>query len=215
MNDDSRVAWRRGLAGAALLGLFAVIGAGTLAITERLTRERIAEREQAHALDTLNEVVAPERYDNDLLDDAITVLGPELLGTTAPVTVYRAWRAGQPVAAILMPVAPDGYSGPIRLMVGINVDGSISGVRVVAHRETPGLGDGIEIGKSDWILQFAGRSIDNPEAWQVSGGGAAFDSLSGATVTSRAVVEAVRDALLYFEAHRDEIFNVPADSTAR
>lgn len=211
MDAVSRAAWKRAFAGAALLALFAVIGAGTLALTEWLTRERIAARERVYALETLNAVLAAARYDNDLMKDLITVREPELLGTPAPVPIYRARRNGRPVAAILLPVAPDGYSGPIRLMVGINVDGSVSGVRVTAHRETPGLGDGIEIGKSDWIRQFTDRSVSDVDEWAVARDGGEFDQLSGATVTSRAVVEAVRDALLYFDSHREQIFAAPTE----
>lgn len=204
-------AWRRAFAGAALLGLFAATGAAILAVTEHLTRERIAEQRQAYELENLQAVVDAGAYDNDLLADVVTVRDRELLGTDAPVAVHRARRNGRPVAIVLLPVAPDGYSGPVRLMVGIRADGTLSGVRVIAHRETPGLGDAIEIGKSDWIRQFTGRSLGEPEQWQVRRDGGEVDQLSGATVTSRAVVEAVRNALLYFDAHREQLFAAPPD----
>jgi electron transport complex protein RnfG len=124
------------------------------------------------------------------------------------VTVYRARLHGEPVALVIAAVAPDGYSGTIRLLVGINVDGSLSGVRVVAHRETPGLGDAIEEERSDWILGFTGKSLQNPplQKWAVKKDGGAFDQLTGATITPRAVVKAVRQALLYYRDQKDALF---------
>ncbi|CAN5116684.1 electron transport complex subunit RsxG [soil metagenome] len=209
---DAEPTWRRAFAGAGLLALFAIIAVGLLAVAERLARDRIDSRERVHALETLHAVISPSRYDNDLLEDRITVRDRELLGTEAPVPIYRARRNGQPVAAILLPVAPDGYSGPIRLMVGINADGSVAAVRVIAHSETPGLGDGIELARSNWIRQFTGRALDDPDEWAVSRDGGNIDQLTGATVTSRAVVEAVRDALLYFQKHREQIFSASSAS---
>ena len=105
---------------------------------------------------------AARSYDNDLLQDVVTVRDAERLGTDEPLPVYRARQAGQPVAAILTVVAPDGYAGSIRLLVGIDADGHLLGVRVVAHRETPGLGDAIDERKSTWIDGFKGRSLGDP-----------------------------------------------------
>ena len=141
----------------------------------------------------------------------LTGTGPHLrnaLGTQQAVPVYRAFRNGEPVAALLTPVAPNGYSGEIRLLVGIYADGRVAGVRVLGHKETPGLGDAIEIERSDWITSFAGRSLGNPplEDWKVKRDGGVFDQFTGATITPRAVVQAVRKTLLYFERHRDELF---------
>ncbi|HEX6928013.1 MAG TPA: RnfABCDGE type electron transport complex subunit G, partial [Gammaproteobacteria bacterium] len=138
----------------------------------------------------------------------ITVTNPELLGTPVPVTVYRAYKDGEPVAALFTSVAPDGYSGPIYLLVGIHADGRIAGVRVLGHKETPGLGDPIEIERSDWITGFDGRSLGDPppQQWDVERYGGVFDQFTGATITPRAVVRAVRNTLLYFERHREEIF---------
>src|SRR5690606_4959952 len=120
-----------------------------------------------------------------------------MLGTTQPVTVYRAFRGGEPVAALFNSVAPDGYSGEIRLLVGVRVDGSLSGVRVLSHKETPGLGDPIEVRHSDWITRFSGLSLENPpfERWKVRRDGGDFDQFTGATITPRAVVKATRNTL--------------------
>ena len=113
-----------------------------------------------------------------------------------------------PVAVVLALIAPDGYGGPIKLLVGINADGSLAGVRVVNHHETPGLGDAIDTRRSNWILGFTGRSLGDPSPaqWAVRKDGGVFDQFTGATITPRAVVKAVKRALVYFEAHRDTLF---------
>jgi electron transport complex protein RnfG len=131
-----------------------------------------------------------------------------LLGTAEPIDAFVVSDDGRPVAAILAPVAPDGYNGAIHLLVGLTADGTITGVRVLSHSETPGLGDRIERAKSDWILQFDGKSLAKPppEKWAVVKDGGVFDALTGATITPRAVVKALRNTLLYFERHRDELF---------
>ena len=193
---------------ASLLALFAVAGTSLVALTHEATKERIAANERAALLRSLHSLIPPARHDNDLFTDITEVSDPELLGTPAPVTVYRARRGGEPVAAVLTPVAPDGYSGRIILLVAINHDGTLAGVRVVSHRETPGLGDAVEEERSDWIHSFAGKSLNNPSAkgWKVKRDGGIFDQFTGATVTPRAVVEAVYHALQYFNRHRDALF---------
>jgi Na+-translocating ferredoxin:NAD+ oxidoreductase subunit G len=193
---------------ALLLGLFAVAGTGLVAYTHEATRDRIAANERDALLRSLHAVVDPARHDNDIFLDVTHVTAPTLLGTREPVAVYRARLAGEPVAAVLASVAPDGYSGTIRLLVAVNYDGTVGGVRVLAHRETPGLGDQIEESRSDWILRFAGRSLTDPAEvrWRVRKDGGVFDQFTGATITPRAVVQAIRHTLLYFEAHRDELF---------
>lgn len=196
---------------AVLLGLFAVLGTGLVALTFDNTHERIAANERAALLRNLHVLIPPERHDNDLFNDVIEVTAPDLLGSAAPVAVYRARKDGWPVALVIAATAPDGYSGPIRLLVGINADGTLAGVRVVNHRETPGLGDAIEASRSDWILGFDGRSLgDPPEAqWAVRRDGGYFDQFTGATITPRAVVKAVKKALLYFQRHSQRLFAEP------
>ncbi len=196
---------------AAVLLLFAVIGTLLVALTFEGTREQIAANEREALLRKLNVLVPPERYDNAIFEDTKQVSNDHLLGSTEPVTVYRARRNGEPVAVVMAPVAPDGYSGSIRLLVGINLDGSLSGVRTLAHRETPGLGDKIEVERSDWILGFDGKSLGNPplEAWQVRRDGGAFDQFTGATITPRAMVKAVRNSLIYYRDNREALFAGP------
>ena len=194
---------------ALLLLLFAAIGTGLVAFTYEQTKERIEQNERAAVLRSLRTLVPPEAHDNDLLVDTITVRDRALLGTDGPVTVYRARLNHQPMAVVLTPVAPDGYNGTIKLLVGIYYhDNALSGVRVVSHRETPGLGDDIDQDRSDWILGFNGRSLSNPapEAWKVRRDGGVFDQFTGATISPRAVVKAVHNSLSYFSAHRDQLF---------
>lgn len=199
---------------AGILVAFAACGALLVALTWRTTEERIAANERAFLLRSLDDVLPEGAYDNAVHEDAITVSDPALLGSAAPVAVYRARLGGRPAGVVITPVAPAGYSGPIRLMVGILADGTISGVRVVAHRETPGLGDKIEVERNDWILDFNGRSIGHPplERWAVRRDHGEFDQFTGATITARAVVSAVRDALLYFQSNRDGLFAAPTDA---
>jgi electron transport complex protein RnfG len=193
---------------AAVLGLFAVLGMGLVALVHNGTAERIAANERAVLLRTLETLVPAENFDNDILADTVTVRD-FTLGTEQPVTVYRARRHGRPVAAVLSPVAPDGYNGAIRLLAAIRADGTLAGVRVIGHRETPGLGDFIDADKSGWILGFDGRSLNDPpeSRWKVKRDGGDFDQFAGATITPRAVVKAVYKALVFFERHKARLFD--------
>jgi electron transport complex protein RnfG len=197
---------------ALLLGLFAIIGTAMVAMIHDATAERIAANHRAFLLKSLHILVPPEQHDNDLFTDVITVTNQELLGSKKPVRVYRARRNEKPVTAIINAVAPDGYSGSIELLVAIRYDGSLAGVRVVKHKETPGLGDSIEASRSDWILGFDDRSLTNPEkkGWAVKRDGGIFDQFTGATISPRAIVNAVYRSLLYFDTHKDELFDKPS-----
>jgi electron transport complex protein RnfG len=191
------------------LALVAFTGLATLALAgfHAATRERIEAQARAAELRTLA-VLLPDGYDNDPLADRIAI-GPEpALGLRSAREAWRARRGGAPLGVVLPVVAPDGYSGDIEMRVGIANDGRIVGVRVVAHRETPGLGDPIEAAKSDWIEGFRGRFLGEPpvERWTVRKDGGEFDQFAGATITPRAVVVAVRKALDYHAAHRDELY---------
>ena len=198
---------------ALLLWLFAVAGTALVAFTFEGTKERIAENERQALLRSLNALIPATEYDNDVYQDTTTAFDPLRLGAKQPVTVYRARKGGEPVAAAILSQAPDGYSGTIRLLVAVRVDGTLGGVRVLAHRETPGLGDGIEAERSDWIQAFVGRSLGNPAEgkWKVRKDGGAFDQFTGATITPRAVVRAVYNTLVYFRDHRDELFAAPTE----
>lgn len=199
-------------ASAAVLTAFAVAAALLLAGTWSVTHERIADNERRARLAALNELVPATAYDNNLFTDTVTLTAPDALGIAEPVTVYRAYRQGEPVAALFTIVAPDGYSGSIKMLLGVWADGRVAGVRVLAHKETPGLGDKIELARSNWILSFNGKSIGQPplEAWAVKADDGVFDQFTGATITPRAVVNAVKRTLLYFDQHRDQFFAQPA-----
>jgi electron transport complex protein RnfG len=191
------------------LWLFAVAGTTLVAFTEYSTSAAIVENERQTLLRNLYALLPRDRLDNDIATDTLLLPASTLLGTDEHSTVYRARLLGEPVAAIFNSIAPDGYNGKIHLLVGIYVDGSLAGVRVVKHAETPGLGDAIEIRKSPWIDGFAGKSLINPgqNRWRVKRDGGNFDQFTGATITPRAVVTAVRNTLLYYQQNTDMIFN--------
>lgn len=203
------------LTAAGLLALLAAAGTALLAGTWWLTHEHIAAEERRVVLRQLQQLVPASEYDNALQDDRITIVDAEAFATETPVVVWRARRGDEPVAAVMRVSAPGGYNGPIELLIGIDADGRLRGVRVTRHRETPGLGDAIEAERSDWIRQFRGRAIGNPplDQWRVRADGGSFDQLTGATITPRAVVAGVRRALVYFENHRDTLFNRPSEAT--
>jgi electron transport complex protein RnfG len=187
--------------------MFAVFGTGLVAFTHQVTKDQIAENERQALLKSLSAMVPAESIDNDIVNDKIEVAEPEVLGGET-TTVYRGRKGGAPVAAVFTSIAPDGYSGQIKLLVAIKADGSLAGVRVVAHKETPGLGDKVEIEKDDWILSFDGKSLTNPplDQWAVKRDGGIFDQFTGATITPRAIVNATKRTLLYYKEHRAEVF---------
>lgn len=175
-------------------------------------RAPITRNEAAQVMKSLRTVLPPESFDNEPHLDRILVSSPELPGSDEPLPVYRARLRGEPVAVVMTVVARHGYMGPITLLVAISVEGRIHAVRALTHSETTGLGDRIDRSRSDWIEIFNGRSLSDPtpERWKVRRDGGDFDQLTGATITSRAVVAAVHDAMSYFERHREEIFSSPA-----
>jgi electron transport complex protein RnfG len=202
---------RRAARAVAVLVAASVVAVGLVAIVHDLAEPRIEASRQAQRLAQLTAVLGNVAYDNDPLTDTLAVRDPELLGTDETLTAHRVRLGGRTLAVLLGAVAPDGYSGAIRLLIAIGADGRVLGVRVLEHRETPGLGDFIEARRSDWIHGFAGRSLADlpPAGWQVRKDGGEFDQFTGATVTPRAVVGAVRDALTYFERHRAELLAEP------
>lgn len=191
----------------------ALIATALLTWLSQLTQARIARNEQAWLIYRLDMLVPPHTYDNDLLNDRIEVISPDLLGTSRPVAIYRARRNGEPVAAVLRPIAPDGYRGAIELLVAVNQDGTLIGVQVLQHRETPGLGDAFERREPQWLQQFAGRSLSDPpqQRWTVRRDGGDFDQFTGATITPRAIVKGVRRALEYYATHRNAVFREPSE----
>lgn len=198
----------------AVLTIFAIVGTALLAATHLATKDVIAATEEKAKLALIGQILPPSLYDNDILKDAATIPPAPLLGTSEPTQVYRAYENGKPSAAVLEAIAPDGYGGKIKLIVAVKANGAVSGVRVISHNETPGLGDYIEIGKSKWINVFAGKSLSNytDQDWKVKKDGGKFEHMAGATITPRAVVKAVHKALQYFAENRTTIFSAPATS---
>ncbi len=195
---------------ALLLGAFALVTTALLAITAQLTKERIAKSEREAQQKALFEIVPRSRHDNDLLTETIPVPQDAWagLGLKSGGDIYVARHTNETIAVIIPAVAPDGYSGDIRMIVGINADGSIAGVRILDHHETPGLGDKIELKKNSWILDFDGKSSQRPALtqWKVKKDGGDFDQFAGATITPRAVVNQVRRVLEFADSHRDQLF---------
>lgn len=193
----------------AALVIVATLAALLLAGLNMATRERIVRNEAQKLLATL-QAVLPDNYDNQPHLDQAMLTAPAALGTVDALPVYRARRGGEPAGLVLTAVAPDGYVDAIRLLIGISATGEIHGVRVVAHTETPGLGDGIDAARDDWILAFDGRDTNLPAAtWTLRRDGGDFDQLTGATITSRAVLNAVRLALEYYRMHRNDLYALP------
>ncbi|QKK02294.1 MAG: RnfABCDGE type electron transport complex subunit G [Pseudomonadota bacterium] len=176
-----------------------------LAGLNELTDDRIEREQQRRALAAVSAMLEADSYDNDLAADTARLRVP---GLAHPATVHLARSGGVPASAVIDVVTSRGYSGDIRLLLAVDMDGTVLGVRVIEHRETPGLGDRIERGKSDWIEQFAGRSLGDPpdESWAPDRRGGTFDTLSSATITSAAVIDAIKRALQAFEADKDALF---------
>lgn len=199
---------RRALRAALVLAVAAACAVGLVSVVHDLAQPRIAAVQRARQVAQLTAVLGPVTFDNDPLTDVLSVRDPELLGSSEPLVVHRVRRGNETVAVLVNAVAPDGYSGPIRLLVAVDARGRLLGVRVLDHRETPGLGDRIEERRSDWIHGFDGRALGDPPParWQVRKDGGDFDQFTGATITPRAIVRAVRNTLEYVARHHDQLF---------
>ncbi len=195
------------------LAAIAAICTTLVAFTYQVTDERIAANEQAWLEQSLQPALAGLFFDSGVSESKLTVPAPHDLPGSEDAVIYRVYSGETPVAALFVVSARDGYAGAIRLLVGINVDGAVTGIHVLAHRETPGLGDRVETSKSDWVKQFDGRSLSDPQAdgWKIRRDGGNFDQLTGASVTPRAIVKAVKATLLYFETNQVTVFGAAAD----
>lgn len=205
---DKTTLIRNMIISAALLAGFGALGTTLVVGTFELTKDQIEASEKANLLRNLNNILPAENYNNDLLASRLTVPADSLLGYDKPVTIYQAWKDKTPVAVAYPVIAHDGYNGDIHLLIAIKASGQISGVRVISHKETPGLGDTIDINKNPWILEFDDKSINNPKQklWRVKKDGGIFDQFTGATITPRAVVKAVYRALDYFNSNQQWLF---------
>jgi electron transport complex protein RnfG len=197
-----------------ILAAVAAVCTSLVALTFYTTKEKIDANEQAYIEQSLTPVLSGIAFDNSLPASAHTIRPPHELPGNEMAIVYRAMNKGVPAAAAFEVTAPDGFSGPIRMLIGIDANGVVTGARAIRHKETAGLGDQIETSRSDWIHQFAGTSLDAParSAWTIRRDGGAFDQMTGASVTSRAAVNAINQTLQYFESNREAIFAAQADS---
>jgi Na+-translocating ferredoxin:NAD+ oxidoreductase subunit G len=184
-------------------------------VVYQVTKMPIEQSEATARIALFQQVIAHDRYDNAVLEDTITIEPSELLGNKKTSIAHIARKDNAPVAIILEAVAHDGYSGDIKLLIAINENGSVSGVRVIKHTETPGLGDYIDITKSTWIKLFDGESLlkTGETNWGVKKDGGTFDYMAGATITPRAVVKAVHKALQYFEYNKAALLKETTIST--
>ena len=207
-----------GNAALTVVAIAVVAAAAAYAVTAAYdwSHGRIEANARARVVARLNSVLEPGLRNRDLTTTRIAVTDAELLGSDEPIDVFVLTENGTPMAAVFATVAPHGYNAAIGLLVGISPAGVVTGVRAVSHRETTGLGDAIDAAKTDWILQFDGKSLaaPAPELWAVEHDEGEFDSITGATVTSRTVVGAVKSTLLYFERHRDELYASAAAAAA-
>jgi len=178
--------------------------------------ERIAANERARIVARLNSVLEPALRGRDLTTTRLAVTDEEHLGSPDAVDVFVLTDRGAPMATVFATVAPHGYNASIDLLIGVAPIGTVTGVRAVRHRETQGLGDAIDVAKSGWMLQFDSKALTAPapELWAIEQDEGEFDAISGATVTSRAVVTAVKNTLLYFESHRGELYARAAEAAA-
>lgn len=192
-----------------VLAVFALLASILLGFADLATRDVIQLRLEEDLKASLEEVVPADLYDNALLADYVTLPAADANLGTEEVTVYLAKKHGSVTALCFKFIAPDGYSGPISMVMGIDKNGEILGVRVIAHTETPGLGDKIEISKSKWVLSFNGKSLDNLSVtqWAVKKDGGVFDQFAGATITPRKVVQAIKRGLEFYRAHQAELID--------
>lgn len=198
---------------------FTLVFTGVMAWTYSATKPAIDAAAQAEKLSLIGEVLPPTAYDNALLDDFVEIGPTPQLGIETSARIYRARKGGQPAGLVLEAVAPDGYSGDIALLIALRADGTVSGVRVTRHRETPGLGDYIDVRKdkrkdTPWITQFNGLDLQRvPESqWRVRKDGGRFDFVTGATISARAVTNAAGRAIGFATANRDRLYTAASGS---
>ena len=193
------------------LVVFAIVFTSLMTFVYQVTKTPIEQSEAAARMSLFAQIIPDALHNNDVLKDVVQIAPNDLLGNSKPTIANIAKIDGKPTAVILEAVAHDGYSGDIKLLIAINADGTISGVRVLTHKETPGLGDYIDIAKGKWIKLFDGESLNTtPEPdWKVKKDGGKFDYMVGATITPRAVVKAVANALTYFNLHQQTLLGAP------
>ena len=192
----------------ATLAVIAAICTTLVAGTYALTVDRIAQNDKDLLEQSLQPALGGAYFDGGVSESRLVIPPPHDLPGSGAALIYRVYADGEPVAALFVVTARDGFSGSIRILLGVGADGVVTGIRILQHRETPGLGDSITASRSDWVHQFPGHSLRDPleAGWAIRSDGGEFDQLTGASITPRAVIKAMRDTLIYFDAHRHEIF---------
>jgi electron transport complex protein RnfG len=194
-----------------VLAVFALLATALVSVTHLLTEDKIQEQQQKELLKVLNQVIPAANHDNELYKSCTLITNQQYIGTPVPMPAYIAEKDGEPTGVAIEAIAPDGYSGAIKLIVGLDMAGYVTGVRVLQHNETPGLGDKIETRITDWIYAFTGKKLNGEKdpAWAVRKDGGEFDQFTGATITPRAVVKAVKNVSLYFERYQQALLSQP------
>lgn len=194
----------------AILAVFAIAATSLVAVTNWITADTIKQQQQMQLQQTLSQVVPQTMHDN-LLFSSCMLLPSQTTVTSKPLPAYLATKEGKPTAIAIETYAPDGYNGAIKIIVGIDINGVVISTRVLEHKETPGLGDKIEVRKGNWIFSFDHKALtdDNQSEWAVRKDGGQFDQFTGATITPRAVVKAVKNTLIYFKENKSTILNQP------
>ena len=193
-----------------ILAFFAIACTLAVALINEFTKDIIKVQEQQQLLKTLHTIIDSSRYDNNIANDCVKISSPEL-GSEKENIAYIARKDNQVVAVAITSTAPEGYNGNIDFIIAINIDGSVSGVRVLKHQETPGLGDKIEEKKSDWITSFNGKSMISAEdsRWAVTKDNGVFDQFTGATITPRALIKGIKSTINYFNTHKEYFLTSP------
>ena len=197
---------------AIILAAFAILGSSLVGFSYESTHEQILENQRETLRRQINEVFPEAQHDNIVIDDVVSIKEGEL--GDDEVKVYRATLKQMPTGLIYSPVTANGYSGDILLTIAIDENNQVTGVRVLQHKETPGLGDKIETRRSGWIKSFDGTSLTSPRAekWAVKRDGGDFDQFTGATITPRAVVKAVKNTLQYHQLNKEKLHTMEPDS---
>lgn len=197
---------------AVILVVFALVSSGLSALTYWLTKDKIQSEKELALNRLIVDIVPQEHFNNDVYHDCVLVNSDPNIAASKPAKIYRMRQNDKASALIIETTTPKGYSGDITVAVGIFINGTISNVGIIDHKETPGLGDKVEVRKSDWLKQFPGQKLeaDRDSYWQVSNDGGAFDAITGATITPRAIIAAIKGSLLYWEQHKDTLFSWPS-----
>jgi len=200
------------LISAIILAAFAILGSSLVGFSYESTHEQILENQRETLRRQINEVFPEAQHDNIVIDDVVSIKDDGL--GDDEVKVFRATLKQAPTGLIYSPITADGYSGDILLTVAIDENNQVTGVRVLQHKETPGLGDKIETRRSGWIKNFDGTSLTSPRAekWAVKRDGGDFDQFTGATITPRAVVKAVKNTLQYHQLNKEKLHTMEPDS---